>query len=234
MRNVFILMLLSVPAFGQYLNIQNASCDCPLSRGSQGVIVGNWGVSAVAADAANLPREMAGFTIDISGVKQGIYSITPDRITFAVSTAIPVIPSRPKPKPYLLTLTAPAGKATWYFWMADSAPHVFEPIKGTFAYPGDPNIYPIVNGEIKVSSFTPTAIFLEVTGALSFRPEAEYFVFVGDVEYPAQVIADVLDEGRQILSFAVPPALSSVGDVWLTLRTPSAFSRGVIVRFLGR
>lgn len=238
MRTIFVLLFLTIPACGQFLDVRNVNCECPLSRGSQAYIVGDWHEipegAPVFADSKNpLPREMAGYAIEINGVRQGISEITRHEVYFVVSTAIPTSPSRPKPRPYLITLITPHGRATWYFWMTDSSPWLFEAdgnVTGTYRFPEDPVIRVLSDGVIDLMPDKPAIVSLNITGALSFYAAPEYYIYVilsdgSTIEIPAQVTADPNDEGRQLVTFIIQPSLYKFGQTHVLFRSPSNFSQ---------
>lgn len=242
-RIIFITILLFLlPVVGrcQVASVLTEYGDLLPSRGAYTVVKGtnlSNGLTETAVSIADLPRDLAGVTVDINGVQCGLRYVTDTEIRMVVPDEVPfVTPVRLRPN--VLTVRNSAGQVwTRRVYLNDTSPWLLPnkatqwPVGVAVSQAGFANI---LNGVIEVKGETRVQLF--ATGARSFYPAdwVSYYVYIIDsnenvYEIPAAVSKGVILEGLDFVTFDIPVELARLGTCRLLLRTPSAFSNEVEV-----
>lgn len=231
----FLFWLLPLVGRGQAASVMAEYGQSLPSRGAFTVVRGtnlSNGLTETAVNLAELPRSLAGVTVDINGVQCGLRYVTDTEIRLVIPDEVPfVTPVRLRPN--VLTVRNSAGQV-WQrrVYLNDTSPWLL-PNRDTewpvgIIQNGD-GYLTITDGQISVKGATRVQIW--ATGARSFYPAdwVSYAIWVIDeggnaYSTPAVVSPSGLVEGIDVVTFDVPPEWTGLGKCRLLLQTPSAFS----------
>lgn len=242
------LFTLVLPGMAQIRSVSHAwgPIYSPLSRGAMGIIRGEnlAGMVEVAIPVLGaIGTEVGGVTVTIEGKPCLIYSVKPTEIRFVVAEDVP----------------EPTPRKTWFGWHIppqvlrvrgyqphDYKLHLMDTAPWWNLYDGYPQgviltmgagllVTPIERGVALVSENSQAR--LSCSGCRSFRDAPNVFynvIFYTDkgewLEAPAEVFADTMVKGQELVVFYVPGEWRGKKG-FLYLQTPSNFSEGAPIEF---